>query len=65
MPLTAIITPVAGGEPVTVPLTTDAEGWQTAQRDDLADGDYRVTVAGPGAHPVTEVISVVDVSTID
>lgn len=64
LPLTAIITPVAGGEPVTVPLTTDAEGWQTAQRDDLADGDYRVTVAGPGAHPVTEVISVVDVSTI-
>jgi hypothetical protein len=45
-------------------LTAGADGWQTAARGDLAEGDYRVTVSGNGAHPVTEVVSVVDVSTI-
>ena len=65
LPLTAILTPVAGGEPITVPLAPDAEGWQAAERDDLPDGDYRVTVSGPGAHPVTEVVCVVDLSTIN
>jgi pimeloyl-ACP methyl ester carboxylesterase len=64
LPLTASLTPIAGGGPIVVPLTAGADGWQTAARGDLAEGDYRVTVSGNGAHPVTEVVSVVDVSTI-
>lgn len=64
VPLSAVLTPVAGGEPIHVALTADAHGWQTAERDGLPEGDYRVTVSGQGTHPVTEVISVVDVTTI-
>lgn len=62
--LAARLSPVAGGESIGVPLTRGADGWQTAQRSDLPEGDYRVTVSGAGAHPVTEVVSVVNVSTI-
>jgi pimeloyl-ACP methyl ester carboxylesterase len=64
LPLTATLTPVAGGAPMPMALIESVDGWQSAQRDDLAEGDYRVTVSGPGAHPVTDVVSVVDLSTI-
>jgi hypothetical protein len=64
IPLAATLTPVAGGEPIPVALTADAQGWQTAEREGLLEGDYRVTVSGPSAHPVTDVVSVVDVATI-
>jgi pimeloyl-ACP methyl ester carboxylesterase len=64
LPLTATLAPVVGGEPISVALKPDVDGWQSAEHDHLPEGDYRVTVSGPGAHPVTDVVSVVDVSTI-
>ena len=64
LPLTATLEPLAGGAPLVVPLVPSADGWQQAERDALAEGDYRVTVGGAGTHAVTDVVSVVDVSTI-
>jgi pimeloyl-ACP methyl ester carboxylesterase len=64
LPLGATLTPLRGGAPITVPLTAGVDGWQSAERDDLTEGDYRVTVRGNGAHAVTEVVSVVDINTL-
>jgi pimeloyl-ACP methyl ester carboxylesterase len=64
LPLTAMVVPVAGGPPFPVDLHPAADGWLEGARDDLPEGDYRVTVGGAGAHPVTDVVSVVDVTTI-
>ena len=64
LPLAATLVPLAGGDPVPLALTPAADGWLEASRDDLPEGDYRVTVGGAGTHPVTDVVSVVDVTTI-
>jgi pimeloyl-ACP methyl ester carboxylesterase len=64
LPLTAMAVPVAGGPPFPIDLEPAPDGWLEGDRDDLPDGDYRVTVTGAGVHPVTDVVSVVDVTTI-
>jgi pimeloyl-ACP methyl ester carboxylesterase len=64
IPLTATLTPIPGGDPISVQLSDDGQDWQSAERTRLTEGDYRVTVSGSGAHGTTDVISVVDISTI-
>lgn len=41
------------------------DGWQRTVIEQLADGDYRVHVTAPGVHPVTDVVSVVDLPTLE
>jgi pimeloyl-ACP methyl ester carboxylesterase len=59
--LTAAVEEIATGAVRHVRLSEGSTGWHEADVEGLADGDYRVTVTAPGAHPVTEVVGVIDV----
>lgn len=62
--LVATVVPVIGGPARKQPLTRTGDGWQQATLEGLAAQDYRVTVRAPGVHPVTDVVSVVDLEEI-
>jgi len=64
LPLTGSLTPRSGGDPVPLALTPAGDGWLEARLEGLPEDDYEVTVRGPGSHPVTDVVAVVDLSTI-
>lgn len=65
LPLTATIRSLNhGDEDRSVSLIVGTDGWAQGQEEDLPEGDYRIIVSGPGAHPVTDVVSVVDVTTL-
>ncbi|WP_221761161.1 hypothetical protein [Kibdelosporangium aridum] len=47
-----------------MPLTDLGDGWWRTELYDLPPADYRVTIGGDGARPVTDVVSVVDLTTL-
>jgi hypothetical protein len=62
--LVAVVVPVGGGEPQRAKLTDSGDGWWRAELRGLAPADYRVTVGGEGVRPVTDVASIVDLTTL-
>lgn len=62
--LVARLQDLASGQVHEVALTTDPDGWGHATLADLGPADYRVTVSGPGVHPATEVVGVVDLAAL-
>ncbi|MFC0107418.1 lipase/acyltransferase domain-containing protein [Kibdelosporangium aridum] len=62
--LVATLTPVLNGGSTRVPLIDLGDGWWRTELYDLPPADYRVTIGGDGARPVTDVVSVVDLTTL-
>jgi pimeloyl-ACP methyl ester carboxylesterase len=62
--LVAVVVPVSGGEPQRAKLTDSGDGWWRAELRGLVPADYRVTVGGEGVRPVTDVASIVDLTTL-
>ncbi|MEV6388161.1 lipase/acyltransferase domain-containing protein [Nocardia xishanensis] len=58
--LVATVEDLGRGLSSTHPLIEASDGWRQATLAHLLPGDYRVTVAADTVHPVTELVSVVD-----
>ncbi len=63
--LVATVEPLDGSAARTAPLQEAGDGWQQVVLDGLAATDYRVTVAGTGLSPVTDIASVVDLNGLE
>ncbi|MCQ4120909.1 lipase/acyltransferase domain-containing protein [Rhodococcus tibetensis] len=62
--LVAHVEPAVGGPVREHRLSTSSDGWQQATVEDLVAQDYRITVGAPGVHPVTDLVSVVDLDEV-